>query len=794
MNRRKSSKAKNPYLLIKLIGKGSFGEVWKAEDSRTGEYLAVKIIDFEECGDEIEDVRREIGMLSSLNSFYVTKYLGSIVQGTKLWILMEFCEGGSCLDLIRPGVLNEEQIAVIMREMLYGLQYLHSMGKIHRDIKAANILVTREGNIKLADFGVSAEVTATVAKKNTFVGTPYWMAPEVILKGGYNSKADIWSLGITAWELCHGVPPHANLHSMRVIFIIPQQPSPRLGNNFSPEFQDFIKCCLEKKTKERKTASELLKHPFIVNAGSKNLLLDPIRKSWDYLKLQENKKNMKNANNKVDKLDVPVNEGKIISNENKNKNIYPTEETNDVVDSEASKVVTDEWDFSTTMSNKPKNKPVSIIKDKITSDSKYNRNIGRGIAFVDEFDKDFDNLPPLEDRFRFSLNTLDDSNLNNKSLKIEDIGNSDDTESQQSFIEKNSYKSNSNVPYSIQQTEFRLEENDCSTERNNSISPLGFRAPLSPARKRLGLESSGSDSFNINVEDTFMPEPVERSAHKLSRNKGSRKITQSSKELRKISQKSTCTFIHPRGEDVLTSTEEVVPIFIAPPAESIDNFEDQGSVILYDDEEQDTSSTSIIQSGTTIYKESKLDGIDSDPTNGRVKILSIVQGDIKKNIPTPSKIPVKVSSTISSRKSSKANIHEHNKNDLNKINKESSHKEKGNEVTNVRDDLNIREFAGNVVRALECSTTLKRQLKSLLDINHNKVFEVEEEKIDNNVITSVPNMEMSTSSANGSTNQETHQYFSSNLSLEDSFTQSVSRTPLAEMLLSRWKDRCNSRV
>ncbi|KAI9009128.1 kinase-like domain-containing protein [Hyaloraphidium curvatum] len=264
-----------PYTLQERIGKGSFGAVYKGLNKQTGEVVAIKVIDLDTGKDDIADVEREIRLLCHCVSDHITRYRGSLLLGTKLWLVMDYAGGGSIRDLLKPGPLDERDIAVVVREILVALVYLHkSCNIIHRDIKAANVLVTTAGKIKLCDFGVAGQINMTSMRRNSFVGTPYWMAPEVIQRANYDFKADIWSLGITIIEMATGSPPLANQDPTRAIFLIPRSAPPSLPPGFSPALNDLVAMCLRLNPDERPTAQDLLKSKFVRGAprGTDRLL------------------------------------------------------------------------------------------------------------------------------------------------------------------------------------------------------------------------------------------------------------------------------------------------------------------------------------------------------------------------------------------------------------------------------------------------------------------------------------------------------------------------------------------
>ncbi|XP_040594925.1 mitogen-activated protein kinase kinase kinase kinase 3 isoform X1 [Mesocricetus auratus] len=271
--------------LIQRIGSGTYGDVYKARNVNTGELAAIKVIKLEP-GEDFAVVQQEIIMMKDCKHSNIVAYFGSYLRRDKLWICMEFCGGGSLQDIYHvTGPLSELQIAYVSRETLQGLYYLHSKGKMHRDIKGANILLTDNGHVKLADFGVSAQITATIAKRKSFIGTPYWMAPEVAAverKGGYNQLCDLWAVGITAIELAELQPPMFDLHPMRALFLMTKsnfQP-PKLKDKlkWSHSFHHFVKMALTKNPKKRPTAEKLLQHPFVTQPLTRSLAIELLDK------------------------------------------------------------------------------------------------------------------------------------------------------------------------------------------------------------------------------------------------------------------------------------------------------------------------------------------------------------------------------------------------------------------------------------------------------------------------------------------------------------------------------------
>lgn len=260
-----------------LVGRGAYGAVYKGVENATGQVVAIKVLNLDTEEEDVSDIQREIATLSQLkncDSQNITRYHGSFLNGTKLWIVMDYAAGGSIRSLLQALTrIDEKCIAVIGREVLQALGYLHKHGIIHRDIKAANILLTDEGRVQLCDFGVAGQVTNTL-KRNSFVGTPYWMAPEVIREGQtYDFKADIWSFGITIYEIATGNPPFADQDPMRAVTLIPKSRPAQLEGDWSPAMKEFVALCLHEEPNERPSAEDLLKTKWIKSTSKSPLTL-----------------------------------------------------------------------------------------------------------------------------------------------------------------------------------------------------------------------------------------------------------------------------------------------------------------------------------------------------------------------------------------------------------------------------------------------------------------------------------------------------------------------------------------
>ncbi|XP_068634080.1 MAP3K epsilon protein kinase 1-like isoform X2 [Aristolochia californica] len=266
----KSKTLDNKYMLGDEIGKGAYGRVYKGLDLENGDFVAIKQVSLENIPQEdLNIIMQEIDLLKILNHKNIVKYLGSLKTKTHLHIILEYVENGSLANIIKPnkfGPFPESLVAVYIAQVLEGLVYLHEQGVIHRDIKGANILTTKEGLVKLADFGVATKLTEADVNTHSVVGTPYWMAPEVIEMFGVCAASDIWSVGCTVIELLTCVPPYYDLQPMPALFRIVQDKHPPIPDGLSSGITDFLRQCFKKDAMRRPDAKTLLQHPWIQNS------------------------------------------------------------------------------------------------------------------------------------------------------------------------------------------------------------------------------------------------------------------------------------------------------------------------------------------------------------------------------------------------------------------------------------------------------------------------------------------------------------------------------------------------
>ncbi|CAK9440143.1 uncharacterized protein LODBEIA_P42430 [Lodderomyces beijingensis] len=261
--------------LYEEIGRGGFGVVYRGIEKIASTEVAIKVIDLEQDATDLIEINKEIQILSECRSPQITSYYGSFVNNYQLWVVMEYMDCGSVFDLLKAGTMDETTTAVVAKEILLALHYLHDSGKIHRDLKSQNVMVNFRGEVKLTDFGVSTQLNSNFSKRNTTVGTPYWMAPEIILNssGGHSFKADIWSLGCCCHEMITGKPPLQEHHpAMKALRMISQCENDGdyvkmigLADNLdmSEQLKDFLRSCFIEDPRARFSARKLLRHKFI---------------------------------------------------------------------------------------------------------------------------------------------------------------------------------------------------------------------------------------------------------------------------------------------------------------------------------------------------------------------------------------------------------------------------------------------------------------------------------------------------------------------------------------------------
>ncbi|KAI5955810.1 hypothetical protein KGF54_001312 [Candida jiufengensis] len=412
---------------FKNIGRGNFGDVYRATDYSSKpingkpKYVALKVINMDDSTDDMRQIFKEIQFLFKLRHDNVVKYIKSFAQESNLVIVMEYCGGGSCSDLIKyHKKLSESIVSYIIRQVLLGLSYLHDEHKVHRDIKSANILLTDDAKVKIGDFGVSSDITLTKLKKQTFVGTPFWMAPEVITRGsnnhykykryeGYDYKADVWSLGITVIEMITGAPPLSEYDPLKIIFEIPKRKSPELkGNNYSNDIKDFVKQCCCHDPEKRPNCKKLIVQPFV----KKPLKTNEIIKN-ELIKLIVSKNahlNTRNRSKPRHKLNLNLNLAENLGNKPLK---MIDEEDND--DNNKNKI---EWEFTRTFQaqmDKENNTPYTKVNNnnnKIKTESKLKNLI---------FDNELNNID-----VKLTKNDIEEDE-ENKNFEIENSFNESKT-------------------------------------------------------------------------------------------------------------------------------------------------------------------------------------------------------------------------------------------------------------------------------------------------------------------------------------------------------------------------------